>query len=116
MPGSPFHVLPGMRTLHVLCNKRRAFERRTPMKANLSARSFLLALLLVLLVGVLMAAAPDQIVPQSRTHNQVIVPGEDRFTPFSQTIRAGDSVLWINMDTDDHTIVSDDALNTIVPR
>ena len=86
------------------------------MKANLSARSFFLAFLLVLLAGVLMAAVPDQIVPQSLSHNQVIVPGEDRFTPFSQTIFAGDSVLWLNMDTDDHTVVSDDALNTILPR
>jgi plastocyanin len=41
----------------------------------------------------------------------VIVPEEDRFTPFAQTIHAGDSVKWINMDTDDHTVVSDDFFN-----
>ena len=47
-----------------------------------------------------------------RIHQQVIVPAEDRFTPFSLTIRPGDFVQWINEDTDDHTVVSDDAFNT----
>ena len=42
----------------------------------------------------------------------VTVPLEDRFTPFAVTIHAGQSVKWINTDTDDHTIVSDDAFNT----
>jgi plastocyanin len=46
------------------------------------------------------------------THHQVIVPGEDRFKPFSLTIRVGDSVEWINNDTDDHTVVSNDFFNT----
>ena len=43
---------------------------------------------------------------------QVVVPGEDRFTPFALTIHAGDCVEWVNQDTDDHTVVSDDAFNT----
>src|SRR5713101_4755944 len=43
---------------------------------------------------------------------QVIVPQEDRFTPFAVIIHAGDSVQWINRDTDDHTVVSDDFFNT----
>src|SRR2546423_14178772 len=43
---------------------------------------------------------------------QIIVPGEDRFTPFAITVRVGQSVVWINNDTDDHTVVSDDAFNT----
>jgi hypothetical protein len=42
----------------------------------------------------------------------VIVPGEDRFLPFTLTIRAGESVEWVNNDTDDHTVVSNDAFNT----
>jgi plastocyanin len=42
----------------------------------------------------------------------VIVPESDRFTPFAVTIRRGDSVEWVNMDTDDHTVVSDDTFNT----
>ncbi len=91
------------------------------MKAKLSVRTLLLALLLTLLAGVLAAATPaatpdGAVLQQSRSHNQVIVPGEDRFTPFSQTIHVGDSVTWINMDTDDHTVVSDDDLNTVTPR
>ena len=43
---------------------------------------------------------------------QVIVPQEDRFTPFAVTVHAGQSVEWINNDTDDHTVVSDDAFDT----
>src|SRR6185295_6550454 len=45
-------------------------------------------------------------------HRMVIVPESDRFTPFAITIRAGETVQWVNMDTDDHTVVSDDAFNT----
>jgi plastocyanin len=47
-----------------------------------------------------------------RAHLQVIVPEEDRFTPFAQTVHVGDSVKWINMDSDDHTVVSDDFVST----
>jgi plastocyanin len=46
---------------------------------------------------------------------QVTVPPEDRFYPFALQIRAGDSVRWVNTDSDDHTVVSDDALNTAGP-
>jgi len=42
----------------------------------------------------------------------VKIPDEDRFTPFSITIHAGDSVKWFNGDSDDHTVVSDDAFDT----
>lgn len=45
-------------------------------------------------------------------HRMVVVPEEDRFAPFAITIRVGDIVEWVNMDTDDHTIVSDDFFNT----
>jgi plastocyanin len=48
---------------------------------------------------------------QSRT-KVVTVPAEDRFTPFALTIRPGDSVRWVNHDTDDHTVVSDNRFNT----
>jgi len=43
---------------------------------------------------------------------QIIVPLEDRFTPFAITIRVGQTVEWVNNDADDHTVVSDDAFNT----
>ena len=42
----------------------------------------------------------------------VRVPAEDRFTPFSLTIQKGDIVKWINNDSDDHTVVSDDPFTT----
>jgi|RhiMetdeSRZDD1v2_1073273.scaffolds.fasta_scaffold02750_7 plastocyanin len=48
-------------------------------------------------------------------HQLVSIPGEDRFTPFAMTIHVGDTVDWINDDTDDHTVVSDDAVNTAGP-
>ena len=44
--------------------------------------------------------------------HEVNIPDSDRFTPFALTIRQGDSVRWTNGDTDDHTVVSDDAFNT----
>jgi plastocyanin len=65
------------------------------------------ALLAVAVLAVSNAAAAG---PKIR--NQVIVPDEDRFTPFALTIRAGDFVKWTNNDTDDHTVVSDDVFNT----
>jgi plastocyanin len=49
-------------------------------------------------------------------HRLVAIPGEDRFLPFALTIRAGDTVEWVNEDTDDHTVVSDDIFNTTGPK
>lgn len=43
---------------------------------------------------------------------EIVIPGEDRFTPYSMTIHAGDIVQWTNTDSDDHTIVSDDNFTT----
>ena len=40
--------------------------------------------------------------------HQVSIPEEDRFTPYALTIHTGESVQWVNKDTDDHTVVSDD--------
>ena len=56
-------------------------------------------------------------------NRQVIIPGEDRFVPFVLVIRKGQTVEWINQDTDDHTVVSNDfftttdhkGVNTLVP-
>lgn len=59
---------------------------------------------------VLAIAAPS--IAAGRPHRMVIVPESDRFTPFSMAIRPGESVEWVNEDTDDHTVVSDDAFNT----
>ena len=46
------------------------------------------------------------------TVRQIIVPDEDRFTPFAITVRVGQTVQWVNNDIDDHTVVSIDAFNT----
>ena len=82
------------------------------MHHRIPSRAWLIALaVLPLLFG-----ATAQGAARHRTHKQVIVPGEDRFTPFALTVHAGDFVQWVNMDTDDHTVVSDDTLNTAGPR
>jgi plastocyanin len=48
---------------------------------------------------------------RDRHDNIVNIPESDKFLPFHLTIRAGESVTWVNHDTDDHTVVSDDAFN-----
>ena len=58
------------------------------------------------------SAAPEDHARRAR----VVIPGEDRFTPFNLTIHAGTLVVWTNQDTDDHTIVSDDNFSTAGPR
>ena len=63
------------------------------------------------LLGALAIAQTEQ-KPPTRVHNMVIVPEEDRFTPFAITIHTGDTVMWTNNDTVDHTIVSDDFVNS----
>jgi plastocyanin len=63
----------------------------------------------------LLLAAPRHIAASAGdtpSVRQIMVPGEDRFTPFAITIKVGQSVTWINNDTDDHTVVSNDAFNT----
>lgn len=42
----------------------------------------------------------------------VTVPDADRFAPFAITVHEGDVVRWLNNDTDDHTVVSDDPFDT----
>jgi plastocyanin len=54
---------------------------------------------------------PARAAGEARVH-QVIVPPEDRFSPFSLTIHVGNSVQWVNNDEDDHTVVSDDVFTT----
>jgi plastocyanin len=55
------------------------------------------------------SAGANRAQPSAR---KVMVPEEDRFTPFALTIQVGQSVQWTNNDGDDHTVVSDDAFNT----
>lgn len=75
------------------------------------------ALLLLLMLATLIftfssrvRAGDDETVKPAAT--QVLVPDEDRFTPFAVTIHVGQWVTWVNNDTDDHTIVSNDAFNS----
>lgn len=85
------------------------------MKPRLHRSALIVTFGLALLMS-LAAAAPNPDAPDVQKaqvpHDQVIVPGEDRFTPFAQTIHAGEAVRFINMDTDDHTVVSLDVFNT----
>ena len=61
------------------------------------------------------AFAEQRAAPAKRVHNMVIIPEEDRFTPFALTIHAGDGVLFTNTDGDDHTVVTDDFVSTTGP-
>ena len=73
---------------------------------------------ILLIVGAVVAIVAIGTGTASRrsTVHQVTVPDSDRFTPFALTIHSGDVVRWVNNDTDDHTVVSDDAFNTTGPR
>ena len=71
-------------------------------------------LLALVFVGASTVSASDGNRDSDRGHRQTItVPGADQFTPFAVTIHAGDVVNWVNSDTDDHTVVSDDPLNSV---
>lgn len=76
------------------------------------------ALILAACVAMALTGAPvPQAAPKDNPHRvHVVVPGEDRFTPFNMTIHAGELVVWVNQDTDDHTVVSDDNFNSTGPR
>ena len=73
----------------------------------------LLSLLFVLTFGTVpnRTAASDK-PGDSHGARMVIVPGEDRFSPFAVQIKVNETVEWVNMDTDDHTVVSNDFFNT----
>ena len=60
----------------------------------------------------LVASRPGWAERPNKPARQIIVPLEDRFTPFAITIRVGQTVEWVNNDADDHTVVSNDAFNT----
>src|SRR5947207_11515313 len=85
---------------------RRRKEGMTMHK--LSKRVAMIAMMSLVLVASAHRIGADD----HSTQQQVIVPQEDRFAPFAVTIHAGDSVRWVNNDTDDHTVVSDDFFNT----
>jgi plastocyanin len=74
---------------------------------------------LVLLTGLGVAAGVASRLSAEKPeghHTLVGIPGEDRFAPFAIQIHAGDTVDWVNNDTDDHTVVSNDAINTANPK
>ena len=73
-------------------------------------RHFVLASIIT--VGMLSPFAVQQ--AEARKPNTVTgsIPGEDRFAPFAVTVRVGDTVHWVNGDTDDHTVVTDKAFTT----
>jgi len=82
-------------------------------RARFAAAGLIIVLLLMGYAGTpRVSSAADE---HSHSHT-VTVPEEDRFTPFALTIHSGDSVEWVNKDTDDHTVVSDDAFNTTGPK
>jgi len=74
-------------------------------------------LLLTLGLAVLVGVASRLSAEKAKSHHTLVgIPAEDRFAPFAIQIRQGDTVDWVNNDTDDHTVVSNDAINTANPK
>ena len=67
-------------------------------------------------LSVTMLAVPNRVLASDPAQHpaavQITIPDEDRFSPFAMTVHVGTTVTWVNNDTDDHTLVSDDAFNT----
>lgn len=80
-------------------------------------RLFRFGLPLIVLAAVVPLAAVTAVTASSADsshHNthEILIPDTDKFVPFQMTVHVGSSVVWVNQDTDDHTVVSDDAFNT----
>jgi plastocyanin len=72
-----------------------------------------LALLVSAGTAGIVAASGSSAASESQHSNHVVsIPKIDRFTPYQLTIHEGDTVTWVNNDTDNHTVVSDDAFDT----
>ena len=82
------------------------------MRSHAGRLRFGLLVLVAAFLGTSATIWADSRGDNGRRTQQVTVPAEDRFTPFAVTIHAGDTVRWVNNDTDDHTVVSDDAFDT----
>jgi len=87
------------------------------MRRHLRRTSLAAALLLALATVVTLVATPVGAWSGWHHHHHhgddhtINIPDTDKFVPFHMTIREGDTVTWVNSDTDDHTVVSDDAFN-----
>jgi len=63
-------------------------------------------------VGIVASSGPSAASATRHPQHVITIPESDKFTPYQMTIHAGDSVTWVNTDTDDHTVVSDDGFNS----
>src|SRR5436190_17142711 len=54
--------------------------------------------------------ASSSLLHSTRAHT-VVIPDADKFVPYHITVRIGDTVTWVNNDTDNHSVVSDDMFN-----
>lgn len=81
-----------------------------PFRARISVVAVLALTLaaLALLTGSTSLGASSR----EKSRHEIMIPAADKFVPYHLTIDAGDRVTWVNSDTDDHTVVSDDAFNT----
>ena len=81
------------------------------MRARIAVFGVVVALV-GLIGGILTIDAATASPSGSRHRHVVVIPATDKFTPYHITVHVGDTVMWVNNDTDDHTVVSDDAFNT----
>ena len=63
-------------------------------------------------IAVVTTAAVSSASSPRHERHEIVIPDTDKFVPFQLTIHEGDTVTWVNNDTDDHTVVSDDAFNS----
>src|SRR5262249_17364019 len=97
-------------------------ERGCVMRRIIRRTSVVLAVVLSLATVVTLVASPSWASTwwHHRHHHHgdnhtVTMPDTDKLGRFQLRIRAGDTVTWVNSDTDDHSVVSDDAFNTAGP-
>src|SRR5262245_24201195 len=91
--------------------------RSAPGKVGAQMRPFRVIALSIGCVIALSAAVATPLAAESSqssngSSHTVNIPETDKFVPFALTVQVGDRVRWVNSDTDDHTVVSDDAFNT----
>ncbi len=80
--------------------------------SGLSSLALRIGALVALLGAGLIVAPASAASPRGQSIRVVTVPEADRFAPFVVTIHVGDVVEWVNKDTDDHTVVSNDFFTT----
>jgi plastocyanin len=74
---------------------------------NRTARTALLAMALLMLSGIFAASAKDADQDDDKDAKKVLIQ-DLKYNPAKIKIRAGETVVWINKDDNDHTVIAKD--------